>query len=175
MENKLYLLREIYDSLSYRLSERALNFHCTDNSFVLGARRTGKTTMAFLEAIVEGALHDRSKIGLFTDSRAEMNHFILLSHLCDDLGLEYSKDSYNRTIVLPNGSTIKITSSKPSHRGERYDYIVADIHDMNEEEYYSLLCLSHGNFKILAGQHTDFVHNYIQNNHHMIIPFALGE
>ena len=175
MENKLYLLREIYDSLSYRLSERALNFHCTDNSFVLGARRVGKTTMAFLEAIVEGALHDGSKIGLFTDSRAEMGHFVLLSYLCNDLGLEYSKDSYDRTIVLHNGSTIKITSSNPSHRGERYDYIVADVHDMNEEEYYCLLHLSNGNFKILAGQHTDFVHNYIQNNHHIIIPFTLGE
>ena len=169
MENKLYILREIYDSLSYDLREDALNFYYMSNSFLLGARRIGKTTITSLEAIVEGSLNDDINIAIYTDE-PEMERYLLLVRLCDELNLDYARDHYFKTITLPNKSTIKIISRK--HRGGRYDYIVADIHNMIEEDYQHILTMCRGDynrFKIAVGVQNDFVHDYIQNNSNVII------
>ena len=165
MENKLYLLREIYDSLSYTLYEEALNFFSHDNVFLIGDRHVGKTTMSFIDAILEGILHDNKRIGIYTDTVVTSIHFDLLARFCNELGMEYSKNSYDETIFLPNGSTIMITNSLSNRRGENFDYIVADVHLMDAYSYDDILhkCRCR-DFKIIVGQQTQFVRNYLEIN-----------
>lgn len=165
MENKLYLLREIYDSLSYTLREEVLDFFSHDNVFLIGDRRVGKTTIAFIDAILEGILHDNKRIGIYTDRVVTSVHFDLLARFCNELGMDYSKNSYDKMIFLPNGSTIAITNSLPNHRGDNFDYIVADVHLMDTDSYNDILykCRCR-DFKIIVGQQTQFVRDYLEVN-----------
>ena len=172
MENKLYLIREIYDSLSYRLVDKVENFYMEDNSMLLGARRTGKSTMAFIEAIVQCSLNDGTSICIYTDAFSERIHFDMLIAFCEELGIEHSKDIHNRIIIFSNRSRIGFSSGASQYRGSRYDYIVADVHHMTEDDYLYIRRICIFNFKFIVGEQTDFVRTYIRTHPELSYTFT---
>lgn len=169
MENKMYLIREIYDSLSYEFDENIFEFYCNDIDFMLGARCTGKTTISFIDAIAQASLDSNKKIALCTDADRRYVYSLLVE-FCDNLGLEYFKDSHTLTILLPNKSYIQIISPNTA-RGCRFDYIVADINKLYEHDYNQILAVSKtmNDIKIISGTQTDFFHEYVHNN----MPYAI--
>ena len=169
MENKTYLIREIYDSLSYDFDETIFEFYCNDINFLLGDRGTGKTTISFINAIAEASLNPRRKIGFCTDSE-QRYVYILLIEFCDKLGLDYYKDDHTLAVILPNNSYIQIMNLN-NIRGHWFDYIIADMHCLFEDDYNRILvtCKDLNSFKIVTGTQTDFIYDYVHNNE----PYAI--
>ena len=163
MEEKLYLIREIYDSLSYRLVNKVEQFFSDYNNMLLAPRRFGKTTIAFIDAIAECSLNPNLDLIIYVDNFSIKTHYDMFVFFCNELGLEYSNDSFNRTIILQNGSKINFVSAA-TYRGRRCDYIIADLHNMKEEDYTNILYCNARCCKFIAGDCTDFVHDFMNTN-----------
>lgn len=163
MENKLYLIREIYDSLSYRLIDKVEQFYSDYNNMLLAPRCFGKTTMAFIDAITECSLNSNLNLIIYVDNFSTKIHYDMFVLFCNELGLEYSSDSFNRTIILQNGSKINFVSAA-TYRGRRCDYVIADLHNMKEEDYTNILCCNARCCKFIVGACTDFVHDFMNAN-----------
>lgn len=163
MENKMYLINEIYDSLSYKLINKAEQFYSDYNNMLLAPRRFGKTTMAFIDAISECSMTPNLNLLICIDTIFTSTYYDLLINFCNDLGVEYAKDTPRSAIVFLNGSQITVTNTA-SLRGRRFDYVIADMHYMQEDAYTSLLCCNALCYKFIVGVQTDFVREFINAN-----------
>ena len=169
MENKIYLIREIYDSFSYNLYNELEGFINNNNSILVGCRRAGKTTIAIIDALSEALTKDNIRIGFYTDNRANRIKLRFLEEICDNLNIDYSIDIMNCTIILSNRSSIKVIS-KDQSRGHSFDYVIADVCSLTEFDYRVIVSIScrHSNFKIITGTHNSFTNQYKECNPNIV-------
>lgn len=169
MENKIYLIREIYDSFSYNLYNELEGFINNNNSILVGCRRAGKTTIAIIDALSEALTKDNIRIGFYTDNGANRIKLRFLEEVCDNLNIDYSIDIMNYTIILSNGSSIKVIS-KDRSRGHSFDYVIADVCSLTEFDYRDIVSISfrHSNFKIITGTHNSFTNEYKECNPNIV-------
>lgn len=171
MENKLYLIREMYDSLSYKLYDEFYNFLESDNNLLIGCRRSGKTTIAIIDALSEGLTNDNIYIGFYTDNGTNRIKMDLLKIKCDEFGIDYSIDTFNNRIILANGAIIQILS-KNQVRGRRFDYVISDVNTITESEYDYVFSVSRGHFRIIIGVQNNFTYQYKKNNPDKVFTLA---
>ena len=163
MENKIYLIREMYDSFSYDLYDELKGFINNNNSVLIGSRRTGKTTIAIADVLSEALTKDNTQIGFYTDNGTNRIKLRFLKEACDSLNIDYSIDPMNCTIILSNGSSIKVIN-KDQSREYSFDYVIADVCSLTEFNYNDIVSISNGNFKIITGTHNSFINQYRNNN-----------
>jgi hypothetical protein len=165
MENKIYLIREIYDSFSYNLYDELEGFINNNNSVLVGCRRAGKTTIAVIDALSEALLKDNIRIGFYTDNGTNRIKLRFLKEACDSLNIDYSIDPMNCTIILSNGSSIKVIN-KDQSRGYSFDYVIADVCSLTEFDYNNIVSIScrYLNFKIITGTNNSFTNQYKEDN-----------
>lgn len=169
MENKMYLIREIYDSFSYNLYDEFEGFINNNNSVLVGCRRTGKTTIAVIDALSEALTTDNIRIGFYTDNGTSRIKLRFLKEACDSLNIDYSIDPMNCTIVLSNSSSIKVIN-KDQSRGHSFDYVIADVCSLTESDYGDIVSISRRylNFKIVTGTCNSFTNQYKENNPNIV-------
>ena len=170
MENKLYLIREMYDSLSYEFYDELNGFINNDNSILVGYRRAGKTTIAITDVLSEALTKDNARIGFYTDNGTNRIKIDFLKNACDNFDIDYSIDTMNNTIILSNGSSIKVIN-KDQSRGHSFNYVIADICTITELNYNDIFLISGGNFKIVTGTHNSFINQYKNNNPDIVFTF----
>ena len=163
MENKIYLIREMYDSFSYDLYDELKGFINNNNSVLIGSRRIGKTTIAIADVLSEALTKDNTQIGFYTDNGTTRIKTNFLKSTCDNLNIDYSIDMMNCTIILSNGSSIKVIS-KDQLIWCSFDYVMADVCTITEIDYNNIFLISNGNFKIITGTHNSFINQYRDNN-----------
>ncbi len=171
MNNKMYLIREMYDSLSYKLYDELYDFIENDNSLLVGCRRSGKTTIAIADALSEGLTNDNMHIGYYTDNGTNRIKIGLLKNKCDEFGIDYSIDSFNNIVMLANGTTIQVFS-KDQVRGRRFDYVISDVSIITESEYEDVFLVSRGHFRIVIGTQNSFTYQYKKNNPDKVFTIA---
>ena len=169
MENKIYLIREIYDSFSYTLYSELEEFINNNRSILVGCRRVGKTTIAAIDALSEALTKDNIRIGFYTDNGTNRIKLEFLKEACDNLNIDYSIDPMNCIIILSNGASIKVTS-KDRSRGHSFDYVIADVCSLTESDYNNIISISRGylNFKIIVGAYNSFINQYKKDNPNIV-------
>lgn len=169
MENKMYLIREIYDSFSYNLYDELEGFINSNNSILVGCRRAGKTTIAVIDALSEALTKDNIRIGFYIDNGTNRIKLRFLKEACDNLNIDYSIDPMNCTIILSNGSSIKVIN-KDLSRGHSFDYVIADVCSLTEFDYRDIVSMScrYLNFKIVTGTYDSFINQYEKDNPNIV-------
>lgn len=159
MNNKIYLVKEMYDVLSYKFYDGLLNFVENKNTLLIGYRRCGKTTLSVIDALSEGICTDGIRIGFYVDNGTRRIKSTLIENMCENFGLNFSMDTTNSMFHLSNKSTIQLIE-KNSIRGHRFDYIVTDVRNITESNFEDIRLASKGNYRIIIGEPNDFFYGH---------------
>ncbi len=163
MENKMFLIREMYDSMSYNFHNELCGFIEEENSLLVGCRRCGKTTIAIIDALSEALTTDGIRIGFYTDNGTNRLKVDLIKNTCEIFGIDYSIDIMNHSIILSNGSVIQAIN-KDQTRGRRYDYVIADVCVLTEFDYRDICHISLGRYRLIINSQNSFTYKYKNDN-----------
>jgi hypothetical protein len=160
MNNQMYLLKEMYDSIaSVKTYELLESFFINENTIFVGSRRVGKTTAAFFYAMSSAINKENVHMGIYVDKGQERIYLDMLKRQCDSFCLSYTMDVVNKKICFSNGSNIRIISER-NYRGFRFDCLIIDTFTFPEEKFAYFLNMCNNNLKIITNSQTPFVKHY---------------
>jgi hypothetical protein len=160
MNNQMYLLKEMYDSIAcvktYELLE---SFFINENTIFVGSRRIGKTTAAFFYAMSSAINKENVHMGIYVDKGQESIYLDMLNRQCNCFCLDYTVDSINKRILFSNGSDIRIISER-NYRGFRFSCLIIDTFTFQDDKFAYFLNMCNNNLKIITNSQTSFVRQY---------------